>query len=127
MVLCSDKMSSWGLKRTIAAALGYKSVVNCNDRNDLDNNLGSRIRVMSINSCTGMESGVTFVLGVGDLLNAANNIELSEDEREVIKQESTRKLYVAMTRAGQKLVLLSTERLPDRVAGYVDELGCVDA
>ena len=37
---------------------------------------------MSINSCTGMESGVTFVLGAGELMSHAKNIDLDEAERD---------------------------------------------
>nr|MBF4237372.1 DNA helicase [Vibrio anguillarum] len=86
-------------------------------------NIGGKIRLMSINSCTGMESGVTFVLGVGELMNQAKNIDLDDTEREIAQQESLRKLYVSMTRAGQRLALFSTEKLPERVHEHVEVSG----
>ncbi len=113
IVLCSDAVSPWTTKRVIEAGLGKGTVVNCNDHEDLKKNLGDKIRIMTINSCTGMEAGIIFVLGVGDLLDKANNLDLSNEEKVVVQQETTRKLYVAMTRAGQKLVLFSTEKLPE--------------
>lgn len=125
MVLCSEGYSPWNLKRLIEQEIGTGSVVNCNDQKDLKYNLGEKIRLMNINSCTGMESGVTFVLGVGDLMNKSKNIDLEDDARDLTYRESIRKLYVAMTRAGQKLVLFSTEELPDSLSFLVDSSGSV--
>lgn len=70
-----------------------------------------------------MESGVTFVLGLGELMNHAKNIDLEDTEREFAQQESLRKLYVSMTRAGQRLALFSTEKLPESVHDYVEVSG----
>lgn len=123
MVLCSNQYNTWSLKRNIEAKLGRDTVVNCNDRDDLKTSLGSKIRVMSINSCTGMESGVVFVLGAGGLMNQPKSLGLTESERDVALQESLRKLYVAMTRAGQKLVVFSTENLPDSLKAHVEFSG----
>ena len=120
IVLCSETINPWHLKPAIEHTIGKATVVNCNDAKDLATNLGDKIRLMNINSCTGMEAGIIFVLGVGDLLNKANNLDLSDEEKGVVQQESTRKLYVAMTRAGQKLILFSTEKLPENVEALVD-------
>lgn len=120
MVLCSESYSAWTLKRSIEKELGENTVVNCNDRKDLSNNLGKKIKLMSINSCTGMEAGITFVLGVGEILNAENNLDLNDEEKEIQRQSSIRKLYVAMTRAGQKLVMFSTEKMPEKIEPFLD-------
>ena len=120
IILCSDAINPWNIKHVLDRILGKDKVVNCNDNLDMAANLGERIRLMSINSCTGMEAGVTFVLGVGELLNKENNIDLSDDEQQLLHQESIRKLYVAMTRAGQKLVLFSTQNLPKQLEAHVD-------
>ncbi len=123
MVLCSGSYSPWSLKRDIENVLGKGTVVNCNDWKDIKDNMGGKLRLMSINSCTGMESGVTFVLGLGELMNHAKNIDLEDTEREFAQQESLRKLYVSMTRAGQRLALFSTEKLPESVHDYVEVSG----
>ena len=120
MVLCSDGVYPNKVKKSVDDELGYGRIVNCNEPRDLKENFGERIKLLSLNSCTGMESGIVFVLGVGDILTAENNIDLSAEEKEIQHQESVRKLYVAMTRAGQKLVLFSTEKLPESVARYLD-------
>ncbi|MBR9873181.1 MAG: UvrD-helicase domain-containing protein [Vibrionaceae bacterium] len=123
MVLCSGSYSPWSLKRDIENTLGKGTVVNCNDWKDIKDNIGGKIRLMSINSCTGMESGVTFVLGAGELMNQAKNIDLDDAERELAQKESLRKLYVSMTRAGQRLALFSTEKLPEGVHEHVELSG----
>lgn len=121
MVLCSEAISPWTLAKNIERKLGEGSVNNLNDSYAAQiKDYGNQIKLMSINSCTGMEAGITFVLGVGDILNQSKNINLHEDEKESLHQESTRKLYVAMTRAGQKLVLFSTEKMPDSLRGLID-------
>lgn len=76
IVLCSDAYNPWSLKKILEAKLGKGSVVNCNHRDDLENNLGDKIRIMTINSCTGMEAGIIFVLGVGGLLDKENSLDL---------------------------------------------------
>ena len=124
MVLCSNSYSPWSLKRDIENMLGKETIVNCNDWKDIIN-IGGKIRLMSINSCTGMESGVTFVLGIGELMNNAKNIDLDDIERELVQKESLRKLYVSMTRAGQRLALFSTEKLPERLYEYVEVSGAL--
>lgn len=117
IVLCSDVINPWSVTRDIEKRLGPKTALNLNDPKE-STDYAERIRIMTINSCTGMESGVIFVLGVGNLIDQANNIDLSEEEKTTIYQESTRKLYVAMTRAGQRLVLFSTHQLPKNVEEY---------
>lgn len=129
IVLCGETVKPWDIKRLIENRLGRNTVVNCNNSKELGN-IGDKIRVMSINSCTGMESGVIFVLGVGGLLDKENNLDLKDEEKTAAREESTRKLYVAMTRAGQKLVLFSTEKLPGSVEQHlnVDEaFGAISA
>ncbi|WP_367317510.1 UvrD-helicase domain-containing protein (plasmid) [Vibrio coralliilyticus] len=123
MVVCSRQYSSWNLKKDIERRIGRNTVVNYNDKKDLEKTVGSKIKVMNINSCTGMESATTIVLGAGHIVNEAKNIELTDTEREVALQESLRKLYVAMTRAGQKLVVFSTEALPDSINPFVESSG----
>ena len=123
MVLCDASYSQWTLKSLLERQLGNSTVINCNDPNEPQSDLGGRIRLMSINSCAGMEAGITLVLGVGRLMTEAKNLDLRDDERELAYKESIRRLYVAMTRAGQKLVLFSTEKLPDSMNDLVDFSG----
>jgi superfamily I DNA/RNA helicase len=121
MILCSDSYSPWGLKKMIEGHVGAGSVANYMDKADIENLTGDKMKLVTINSCTGMESGMTFVLGAGDLLNKHRNLDLLEDEKDIVRSESYRKLYVAMTRAGQRLVVFSTDRFPEQLTPYLDE------
>ncbi|MDE1329027.1 UvrD-helicase domain-containing protein [Vibrio aestuarianus] len=123
MVLCSPEYNPWALKQDIEKRIGSNKVINYNNSKELADNVGSKIRLLNINSCTGMESGTVFVLGCGHIINQPKNLELSYSEREEVLQESMRKLYVAMTRAGQKLVVFSTEEFPASVEKHVAIMG----
>ena len=69
MVLCSDKISPWKIKKSIESEFGPGTVVNYNQGRNSETDFTDKIKLMTINSCTGMEAGVVFVLGVGDILN----------------------------------------------------------
>lgn len=118
IIVLGNNINTWEFKKSIEASLGRNTVVNFSDSKDI-NNLGERIQLMSINSCTGVEAGIVFVLGLGGLINESKNLELEAEEQQQIQQENLRKLYVAMTRAGQKLVLFSTEQLPEEMNDLV--------
>jgi superfamily I DNA/RNA helicase len=71
------------------------------------------LRVAYLDTATGLEGIVVFLIGIESLFAAENGDDLRRDER-------LRKLYMAMTRAGQKLVLLSSRRLPEVVEALFD-------
>lgn len=69
MVLCSPEYNPWSLKQDIEKRIGSNKVINYNNVKELADNVGSKIRLLNINSCTGMESGTVFVLGAGHIIN----------------------------------------------------------
>lgn len=71
------------------------------------------IRVCTLNSATGIESPIVFIAGVNALYEAEQSVRLSEEERAELIRDNTRKLYMACTRAGQRLVLTYAGELPD--------------
>lgn len=119
MVLYSAAWKPWVLKDKIEQRCGLGIVFNFNDAREKTDHNDNQIKLVSMNSCTGMEAGITFVLGVGYLLLQYKNIELSEEEVQVKKQEIYRTLYVVMTRAGQQLVMFSTEPMPEEILPFV--------
>ncbi|MCC7359639.1 MAG: DEAD/DEAH box helicase, partial [Anaerolineales bacterium] len=70
-----------------------------------DNPRGDFIRVCTLNAVTGLESPIVFVMGVHELYEEEQSLRLSEEERAELIRDNTRKLYMAITRAGQRLVL----------------------
>lgn len=63
------------------------------------------IRVCQLDSATGLESPIVFLMGTHKLVEAEGSIRLHEEERAERVRDTTRRLYMAMTRAGQRLVL----------------------
>jgi hypothetical protein len=64
-----------------------------------------QIRVCQLDAVTGLESPIVFLLGAHKLIEAEGSLRLSEEERIERVRDTTRRLYMAMTRAGQRLVL----------------------
>jgi hypothetical protein len=70
------------------------------------------LRMAYIDTATGLEGGVVFLVGVESLFIDGDVLGLSDDEQTERREERARKLYMGMTRAGQQLVLVSSQRLP---------------
>jgi superfamily I DNA/RNA helicase len=73
------------------------------------------LRMVYVDTATGLEACAVFLLGVEDLFFTGEVPRLDEDEIEELREERARKLYMAMTRAGQKLVVLASQPLPREV------------
>jgi len=73
---------------------------------------GDFIRVTTINAGTGLEGPIVIVSGIHEMFEKEGSLRLREDERAELVQENTRKLYMAFTRAGQRLVLTYVGDLP---------------
>jgi superfamily I DNA/RNA helicase len=73
----------------------------------------NHIRVCTLNAVTGIESPIVFLCGVHDLYDAEQSVRLSDDERAELIRDNTRKLYMAVTRAGQRLVLTYVGDVPE--------------
>lgn len=71
-----------------------------------------QIRVCQLGSATGLESPIVFLVGIHRLLEAEGSLRLSEEERAEQIRDNTRKLYMAMTRAGQRLVVTYVGKVP---------------
>ncbi len=74
---------------------------------------GDYVRVTTLNAGTGLESQIVFLAGLNRLFEEEQSLRLSDDEREQFIRENTRKVYMAATRAGQRLVLTYVGRQPD--------------
>ncbi len=62
---------------------------------------GDYVRVTTLNAGAGLESPIVFLVGVRQLFEEEQSLRLSDDEREILVRDNTRKLYMAATRAGQ--------------------------
>jgi hypothetical protein len=66
---------------------------------------GKQIRVCTVNAATGLESPIVFVMGTHRMVEAEGSVRLSDEERAALIRDNTRKLYMACTRAGQRLAI----------------------
>ena len=73
---------------------------------------GDYIRVTTLNAGAGLESPIVFLVGLRELFEEEQSLRLSDDEREDIIRDNTRKIYMAATRAGQRLVFTYVGDLP---------------
>lgn len=72
------------------------------------------IKLCDIQSATGLQSKIVLIAGLEIIFNAESNADLSERERHNLQNDNTRLLHMAMTRASERLYLLtSTEQVPD--------------
>ena len=73
---------------------------------------GDYVRVTTLNAGAGLESPIVFLAGLQAMFEQEQSLRLSDDEREELIRDNTRKLYMATTRAGQRLVLTYVGELP---------------
>jgi hypothetical protein len=73
---------------------------------------GDYVRVTTLNAGTGLEAPMVFLAGLHELFEREQSLRLSDEEREALIIENTRKIYMAATRAGQRLVLTFVGELP---------------
>jgi superfamily I DNA/RNA helicase len=108
LLLHSD---GWGVKNLIQAIddrLGKNAALD-----PKDNYPGDYVRVTTINAGAGLESPIVFLVGLRSLFEEEQSLRLSDEEREGLIRDNTRKLYMAATRAGQRLVLTYSGELPE--------------
>jgi len=87
------------LVEAIKVRLGNGSALNAKETYP-----GDYVRATSLNAGAGLESAIVFVVGLRELFEKEQSLRLSDDEREAMILNNTRKLYMAITRAGQRLV-----------------------
>ncbi len=78
---------------------------------------GNYVRVTTLNAGAGLESPIVFLVGLRELFEEEQSLRLSDEEREEIIREHTKKIYMATTRAGQKLVFTYVGDLPNILDG----------
>lgn len=78
------------------------------------------LRMANLDTATGLEAHVVFLIGVERLFDSARSASLVGGELAERHEQNARRLYMAMTRAGEKLVLVSSDPLPHEVEPWFD-------
>jgi superfamily I DNA and RNA helicase len=73
------------------------------------------LRLVSVTTATGLEAAIVYLIGLEGLLLGYRPHGMADEAWEVEQVERRRKLYMAMTRAGQRLVLISADKLPEEM------------
>jgi superfamily I DNA/RNA helicase len=100
-----------GVERLLARlneALGPGSAVDPKEGNG-----GQAIRVCTLNATTGLESPIVFLVGLKTLYEQEQSLRVSDEERVELIRDNTRKVYMAITRAGQRIVITYAGELPE--------------
>ena len=102
-------------------AIGVKQLITAIDRqlgrgaalDPKDSYPGNYVRVTTVNAGTGLESPIVFLVGVNRIFEGEGSLRLSEADRAELVLNNTRKIYMAATRAGQKLTISIVGEIPE--------------
>ena len=108
LILHSDANGVTSLIKAIDERLGRSAAIDPKDSHP-----GDYVRVTTINAGAGLESQIVFLVGLRDMFEEEQSLRLSDEERENLIRDNTRKLYMATTRAGQRLVISYVGDLPE--------------
>lgn len=111
LVLHTEWQGTARMLERLRKELGEERVANPRELH-----IEQRIRVCSLDAATGLESPIVFLMGTHRLCEAENSLRLSEEERLERIRDTTRRLYMAMTRAGQRLVMTYVGQAPAALA-----------
>ena len=116
LIVYGNRINLYTLHSQLSARFGESAVwsfhIKENSRASLNSKRDSRLRVASVASATGLEAGIVFLIGMEDLTSSNPALSRTGESIELNSaaiEENARKLYMAMTRAGQLLKLLSCE------------------
>jgi hypothetical protein len=115
LVLHTNGAGVRSLKMAIDQRLGKSAAIDPKDTYP-----GDYVRVTTLNAGAGLESPIVFLVGLRELFEEEQSLRLGDEEREMLIRDHTRKIYMAATRAGQRLVFTFVGELPgilQRLAG----------
>lgn len=108
LLLHASGQGAKGLIQAINARLGKDVAIDPKDTYP-----GDYVRVTTLNAGAGLESPIVFIVGLRELFEEEQSVRLSDEERDEIIRDNTRKIYMAATRAGQRLVFTYVGSLPE--------------
>jgi len=111
LVLHNDWSGATDLRDRLSERIGSERVADARDGSKL-----SSVRVCQLNSATGLESPVVFVAGAHGIFEREGSPDLDAEGKSQARDEATRKFYMALTRAGWRLVVTSSAPLPVEIA-----------
>jgi superfamily I DNA/RNA helicase len=104
LILHTDRISAWSLHNQLVDSLGDPSLVHNARGGPLPPT--AFCQHATLNAATGLEAPVVFLLGIDAFFESEHDPRLSADQRAERLRDHTRQLYMAFTRAGQRLVII---------------------
>jgi superfamily I DNA/RNA helicase len=124
LVMYGENVNKKALYSELVKRFGLRRVWWFNERDQKKAPPGGRgqdpLRLAYIDTATGLEASVVFLIGAEPLFALADSESAGDAESMARREDSVRKLYMALTRAGQKLVLLSSRPLPPPLEALFD-------
>lgn len=105
LVLHVNSYAARELVRALRQRLGAEKVWDLNV--DTPASKEAFCAVSNLRAATGLEAAIVFLLGVDELLEREEDVRLDAAARAELCADHTRLLYMACTRAGQRLVVVS--------------------
>jgi hypothetical protein len=122
LVMYGDNVNKAALYSELTRRFGMESVWWFNEKSQKRHAPGGtgcdHLRMANLETATGLEALVVFMLGAEPLFAAADAAEVEAERGE----GAARKLYMAFTRAGRKLVVLSSQQLAPRFEALFDRV-----
>jgi superfamily I DNA/RNA helicase len=118
LVLHANGRGVAALKEAINHRLGKSAAIDPKDTYP-----GDYVRVTTLNAGAGLESPIVFLAGLRELFEEEQSLRLSDEEREALIRDNTRRIYMAATRAGQRLVFTYVGDLPQALQESLRDAG----
>ncbi|GAB4110545.1 MAG: hypothetical protein Fur005_11840 [Roseiflexaceae bacterium] len=100
LIIHASWLGAKRLRERLQAEFGQAKAIDPRNRHE-----PGAVRVCTLNAATGLESPIVFLVGTHQLYEQEQSVRLSPEERHELLRDNTRRLYMAMTRAGQRLVI----------------------
>jgi superfamily I DNA/RNA helicase len=111
LVLVALGLRTHAVVADLARAFGAHAVVSAKDTSGR-----GKLRVCSIDAATGLESPIVFIIGAAELLEREDDLQMSADQKDELRRDNTRRLYMGFTRAGVKLFVTWVGKMPPYIA-----------
>jgi superfamily I DNA/RNA helicase len=71
-----------------------------------------QVRICALDGATGLEAAIVFVVGATTLIEGESDLQLPPEQKAELTRDNTRRLYMAFTRAGVRLLVTWRGDLP---------------
>ena len=125
LVIYGERVQKSDLYKQLCAQIGKDNIWWFNEKNQKKEprqGYGKEyLRMAYLDTATGLEGSVVFLIGMENMF-AIDLQEVGKEEEIALREERARKLYMAMTRAGQRLIVISSQKLPATMEKLFDQL-----